>query len=252
MVLQPTEADKAAMIHLTELADQLVAQGDYSWVNTPTCIHHLYAPPSDTPTCSCVWRHIREDEVQNGSRGEKTRLYDQWQCVVSTWHSHCMYLCSEPVDMFADVGERSSSVSGSTMPTTTPTADLSNEVMWEYKWQNEQSVEVHGPFSSSQMSEWVENGWVKTLAIVIVIPICSTLAVFRYFPDGVWVRKTSSGAAGQFYHSKRIDFDLYTWSHTLRLAELDRSVVADLYQDIPHSDTCIKTLPLLYHSPNSI
>ena len=30
-----------------------------------------------------------------------------------------------------------------------------------------------------------------------------------YFPEGVWVRKTNTPSA-QFYHSRRIDFDLYT------------------------------------------
>ena len=35
---------------------------------------------------------------------------------------------------------------------------VSNEVMWEYKWKNEETAELHGPFTSTQMSEWVEQG----------------------------------------------------------------------------------------------
>ena len=30
-------------------------------------------------------------------------------------------------------------------------------VMWEYKWENTEEAEIHGPFTSTQMSEWVEN-----------------------------------------------------------------------------------------------
>ena len=63
----------------------------------------------------------------------------------------------------------------------------SSEVMWEYKWKTEDE-EVHGPFTSSQMLQWTEE---------------------EYFPDGVYVRKTSN-QDGPFYSSKRIDFDLYT------------------------------------------
>ena len=32
---------------------------------------------------------------------------------------------------------------------------------------------------------------------------------YRYFPDGVWVRK-ANGTEAKFYNSRRIDFDLYT------------------------------------------
>ncbi|XP_063417016.1 CD2 antigen cytoplasmic tail-binding protein 2-like [Mytilus trossulus] len=63
----------------------------------------------------------------------------------------------------------------------------SNEVKWEYKWENEDKEEIHGPYTSQQMCDWAEED---------------------YFPDGVFVRKV--GADGQFYNSKRIDFELYT------------------------------------------
>ncbi|KAF7238889.1 CD2 antigen cytoplasmic tail-binding protein 2 [Varanus komodoensis] len=63
-----------------------------------------------------------------------------------------------------------------------------SEVMWEYKWENTNTSELYGPFSSSQMQDWVSQG---------------------YFPDGVYCRKADN-SEGQFYNSKRIDFDLYT------------------------------------------
>ncbi|XP_038619126.1 CD2 antigen cytoplasmic tail-binding protein 2 [Tachyglossus aculeatus] len=62
------------------------------------------------------------------------------------------------------------------------------DVMWEYKWENTSDAELYGPFTSAQMQVWVEEG---------------------YFPDGVYCRKLDP-PEGQFYNSKRIDFDLYT------------------------------------------
>ena len=34
-------------------------------------------------------------------------------------------------------------------------------VMWEYKWKNADESEIHGPFSSTQMAEWVDNRYVQ-------------------------------------------------------------------------------------------
>lgn len=60
-----------------------------------------------------------------------------------------------------------------------------NELRWEYKWK-EADTDTHGPFSSEQMQNWVDNG---------------------YFKDGVLVRKV--GTDSQFYTSNRVDFELY-------------------------------------------
>ncbi|XP_069704662.1 CD2 antigen cytoplasmic tail-binding protein 2 homolog isoform X1 [Periplaneta americana] len=61
----------------------------------------------------------------------------------------------------------------------------SEEVMWEFKW-DEKSADVHGPHTTTQMQEWVEQG---------------------YFKNPVYVRKY--GTDGNFYNSSRIDFELY-------------------------------------------
>ncbi|KAI8492547.1 CD2 antigen cytoplasmic tail-binding protein 2 [Branchiostoma belcheri] len=63
---------------------------------------------------------------------------------------------------------------------------VSDEVSWEFKWENQPDAEVYGPHPSSQMLQWTEEG---------------------YFPDGVFVRKSGQT---EFYNSKRIDFELYT------------------------------------------
>jgi CD2 antigen cytoplasmic tail-binding protein 2 len=64
----------------------------------------------------------------------------------------------------------------------------SEEIMWEYKWEDKDDAQLYGPFTSSQMLEWTKDD---------------------YFPDGVFVRKVSTAPDGSFYSSRRIDFDLY-------------------------------------------
>ncbi|KAF4516950.1 hypothetical protein B566_EDAN005551 [Ephemera danica] len=60
-----------------------------------------------------------------------------------------------------------------------------DDVAWEFKW-SEASEEIHGPHTSSQMQQWVSEG---------------------YFKDSVCVRKV--GAGGNFYSCRRVDFELY-------------------------------------------
>ena len=69
----------------------------------------------------------------------------------------------------------------------TQKAEIDDEVMWEYKWENKDDVEIYGPYSNSCMDSWKEQG---------------------FFKDGVFCRKV--GSEGSFYSSKRIDFDLYS------------------------------------------
>ncbi|XP_072298835.1 CD2 antigen cytoplasmic tail-binding protein 2 isoform X2 [Eucyclogobius newberryi] len=64
----------------------------------------------------------------------------------------------------------------------------SDEVMWEYRWENKDGSEIYGPFSSRQMQDWVDD---------------------EYFSTGVYCRRIDQEGS-QFYNSKRLDFDLYT------------------------------------------
>ncbi|OWF45363.1 CD2 antigen cytoplasmic tail-binding protein 2-like [Mizuhopecten yessoensis] len=73
-----------------------------------------------------------------------------------------------------------------TDPAGKPPATDPTEVMWEYKWEEVEDAEMHGPFTSTQMLQWTEED---------------------YFPDGVLIRKVNTD---KFYNSKRIDFELYT------------------------------------------
>jgi CD2 antigen cytoplasmic tail-binding protein 2 len=61
-----------------------------------------------------------------------------------------------------------------------------DDVRWEYKEENTEEAEVKGPFSTSQMLTWQDEG---------------------KFDAGVFCRRV--GTQGPFYTSKRIDFDLY-------------------------------------------
>lgn len=58
---------------------------------------------------------------------------------------------TEPVDMFAEEKPQTSAHSDH---------HAVNSVMWEYKWDNTEEAEIHGPFTSAQMAEWVENRYV--------------------------------------------------------------------------------------------
>jgi CD2 antigen cytoplasmic tail-binding protein 2 len=62
-----------------------------------------------------------------------------------------------------------------------------DEIMWEFKWENTEESEIHGPHTSDKMHQWQESG---------------------FFDKGVFARKVGGG--GEFNTSKRIDFELYT------------------------------------------
>ncbi|KAM8961367.1 CD2 antigen cytoplasmic tail-binding protein 2 isoform 1-T1 [Pelodytes ibericus] len=89
------------------------------------------------------------------------------------------------VDMFADDIEEEKAETKRVLPICFSLAV--DEVLWEYKWENKEGAQLYGPFTSSQMQDWVDQD---------------------YFLDGVYCRRVSS-SGGQFYNSLRIDFDLY-------------------------------------------
>ncbi|KAM6904914.1 CD2 antigen cytoplasmic tail-binding protein 2 isoform 1-T2 [Xenentodon cancila] len=92
----------------------------------------------------------------------------------------------EELDMFADKFDEKAGVKDD--KGRKEDKRLSDEVMWEYRWDNEDNADVYGPFTSQQMQGWVDEG---------------------YFSSGVYCRRVDQEGS-QFYNSRRIDFDLYT------------------------------------------
>ena len=67
--------------------------------------------------------------------------------------------------MFTDAASpKGSGGEGAELMTSSPALSKSdpapslNEVMWEYKWNDSDDGKLHGPFNSSQMLQWVEEG----------------------------------------------------------------------------------------------
>ncbi|KAI5097092.1 CD2 antigen cytoplasmic tail-binding protein 2, partial [Silurus meridionalis] len=94
----------------------------------------------------------------------------------------------DELDMFADEFDEQHSRKKEEHEEEAESSLVSDEVMWEYKWENKENSELYGPFSSQQMQDWVDQG---------------------YFKDGVYCRRLNQEGA-QFYNSKRLDFELYT------------------------------------------
>lgn len=84
----------------------------------------------------------------------------------------------ETVDIFADEGTSTSS----------NVKVESDQVLWQFKWEDKEDAEVHGPYSNEQMIKWNDSG---------------------YFEKGVFVRQSNKPDA-PFYSSKRVDFELYS------------------------------------------
>lgn len=103
--------------------------------------------------------------------------YDIYSATYEKLKGNLKYLTNK------DTGEGTSTK----LSTSEETKD-SVEVFWEYKITSTSEETIYGPFSSSQMFEWNNQG---------------------YFDKDVVVRK-SNNEDNPFYDSKRIDFELYT------------------------------------------
>lgn len=99
---------------------------------------------------------------------------------------HYPWLAIASHRLFASLLAEPDSKKQKTDSTSDPAAKSDNQVMWEFKWKNDATEPIQGPFNSEQMQQKVDQ---------------------NQFPDGVYVRKVGSGS--DFYSSKRIDFELY-------------------------------------------
>ncbi|KAJ9587542.1 hypothetical protein L9F63_028205 [Diploptera punctata] len=151
------DTDTKLVTQLTELANQLVNRIGNMDVYQETYEH--------------ISKLIRNADAKKGKSSVRTAAsYD------------------DALDMYADdfdEKEKERLAKQPEKPSSEDEQSNSNEVMWEFKWE-ESSSDIHGPHSSSQMQSWVEQG---------------------YFKSSVLVRKC--GSEGQFYNSARVDFELY-------------------------------------------
>ncbi|XP_071322729.1 CD2 antigen cytoplasmic tail-binding protein 2 [Trachinotus anak] len=156
---EETKRDTEKLDRLTALADRLVASGMFEiYQQTYEKLAYLMKSMSSKKPA------LRQKSSGDGDDGEEDEL-----------------------DMFADKfdeshGDRSEDKEKEENRT------VSDEVMWEYKWENQDNSEIFGPFTSQQMQDWVDEG---------------------YFSSGVYCRRVDQEGS-QFYNSKRLDFELYT------------------------------------------
>ena len=148
-----SEEDKQNLLKLTELADYLLQRGNFS----------VYQD-----TYEKLARKVKTLEEQQQETNEDDALEAAFK---------------QGGGEGGDIAKENESSDN----TKTESAN-DDEVYWQYKWENTKSATVYGPYSSSYMLDWNEQG-------------C--------FGDGVWVRKVGEDD-GPFYNSKRIDFELYT------------------------------------------
>ncbi|KAL4658212.1 CD2 antigen cytoplasmic tail-binding protein 2 [Arapaima gigas] len=147
--------DAEKLDRLTALADRLVSNGEYE----------IYQQ---------TYEKLAYMLKTAGKKKEKSKVEED-----------------DVLDMFADEIDGKQGVKEQENEEETEDDDggrVSDDVMWEYKWKNDDSSELYGPFSSQQMLKWVEEG---------------------HFKDGVYCRRVGQGNT-QFYNSKRLDFELYT------------------------------------------
>ncbi|KAL7377693.1 hypothetical protein ABVT39_003224 [Epinephelus coioides] len=152
---EETKRDTEKLDRLTALADRLVGSGMFE-IYQQTYEKLAYLLKSMSSTRPAVGR-------EHGGDGDEEE---------------------DELDMFADKFDESRTADKKEAEEN----KVSDEVMWEYKWENKDDSEVFGPFTSQQMQDWVDEG---------------------YFSSGVYCKRVDQEGA-QFYNSKRLDFELYT------------------------------------------
>ncbi|XP_049924151.1 CD2 antigen cytoplasmic tail-binding protein 2 [Epinephelus moara] len=152
---EETKRDTEKLDRLTALADRLVGSGMFE-IYQQTYEKLAYLLKSMSSTRPAVGR-------EHGGDGDEEE---------------------DELDMFADKFDESHTADKKEAEDN----KVSDEVMWEYKWENKDDSEVFGPFTSQQMQDWVDEG---------------------YFSSGVYCKRVDQEGA-QFYNSKRLDFELYT------------------------------------------
>ncbi|XP_070837865.1 CD2 antigen cytoplasmic tail-binding protein 2 [Chaetodon trifascialis] len=161
---EETKRDTEKLDRLTALADRLVGSGMFE----------IYQQTYEKLGYLMKSMNSKRPAVRQKPRGDDDDDDDEEEG-------------GDELDMFAD---KFDDMHGSKSENKEKEGDerVSDEVMWEYKWDNDDNSEIYGPFTSQQMQDWVDEG---------------------YFSSGVYCRRKDQEGS-QFYNSKRLDFELYT------------------------------------------
>jgi len=170
--------EQKLLLRLTELSDQLVQQG----------LVEIYESPYERIAFSL--KQLKEkDQKSKLTIAEGMDDDDALDMFAEDFDKkENEKIKSKDEDLSkSDKSEPSSSSETTTANSDPSTSEISSSsgVMWEYKEENSDDAPIKGPFSTSQMISWADDGT---------------------FGAGVFCRKISGG---QFYNSSRIDFDLY-------------------------------------------
>uniref|UniRef100_A0A915KHM6 GYF domain-containing protein n=1 Tax=Romanomermis culicivorax TaxID=13658 RepID=A0A915KHM6_ROMCU len=167
---QISTLDQNPVVVLTSLVDQLVSEGEFE-VYGWTFEKFSFILEKEQKRLETVERLNSKETVADKSKNDDDAL-----------------------DMFADnmdnqVLDRKASTEQKMKDDAKAENNEEDRIAWEYKLVNEPDAEIHGPYDSAQMQKWVDENYFKE--------------------NGVWVRRVGQDGDGQFYSSKRIDFDLY-------------------------------------------
>lgn len=88
--------------------------------------------------------------------------FDVMCCSLQCWAELQKYLTQilgdfpddDALDRFADAIDDKKSASSGGGGASNGGGATQDQVMWEYKWANEEDAETFGPYSSDQMDEW--------------------------------------------------------------------------------------------------
>ena len=137
----------------------------------------------------------KDEEALNASRADMTKLSGLADAVLSrsgnmeiyeeTFEKISYRLQQSEDDALDMFGDELDGKPVEEIEATKEAMDVNDEVQWEFRWENTESAEIHGPHSSTEMLKWQESG---------------------FFSKGVYVRKIG---AKDFTDGKRVDFDLY-------------------------------------------
>lgn len=137
----------------------------------------------------------KEEEALQASRADMTKLTGFADAVLSrsgnmeiyeeTYEKISFRLQQDEDDALDMLGDKLDGKPAEEIESNREAMDLNEEVQWEFRWDNTETAEIHGPHSSTEMLKWQESG---------------------FFQKGVYVRKVGGK---DFTDGKRVDFDLY-------------------------------------------